>query len=435
MSLIFESNGQLNDWTAANGIEIVDAGQPLLSYDPDISGKGVRLPPIRAVTDFISRHISTLPFKVYQRAADGDRQRDRDSPLAQLIDNPTGNPAVPANRFWAQLLEDGLLADRFLAIHIIDTNGAARLKRIPPRRWSIIADIYDEPTGVKITDGDGMPHEYSIQDDDLLIDIGYAYAGAKGDPQIRRLDEILAEYQASIEYRAAINQHGLQAPFVIERDKPWPDKASHDRFARGVKEFTRGGGSAGGGLLLEDGMKANKLDGFKPIDVNDLDARDKIKIDIANAYGIPAEILGIRQGNFSNLSAFKQMLYAISLKPYIVAFEQSLNACLRDRLQTYDKGRYIEIDLDGQLRGDPEAQYGAFSTATGRPFMTTGEARERLNLNKLPNTNELVTPLNVLVGGQTSPQDGTTTSRGKPPQEEAPDDNQDDQNASESADQ
>ena len=42
--LYFEHNGLLNDWTAANNIEVVDAGQPLLSYDAEPDGHGVKAP-------------------------------------------------------------------------------------------------------------------------------------------------------------------------------------------------------------------------------------------------------------------------------------------------------------------------------------------------------------------------------------------------------
>ena len=54
------------------------------------------------------------------------------------------------------------------------------------------------------------------------------------------------------------------------------------------------------------------------------------------------------------------------------------------------------------------------STATGRPFMTTNEIRARMNLPPVAGGDELVTPLNVLVGGQTSPQDGETEGRSGP---------------------
>lgn len=244
------------------------------------------------------------------------------------------------------------------------------------------------------------------------MNVGYAFASGKGEPKRHRLREILDEYDASLKYRAEVNQHGIRSPIVIERDKPWPNGDARERFQRGMKAFTGGGSGAGGGMLLDDGMKATTLNGFKPIDVDDLNARDKVKIDVANAYGIPPEIIGIREGNFSNLAAFKQMLYGTYLDPYIVQFEQTLNLCLRDRLQTYDKGLYLEFDRDAQLRGDPEAQYKALVTATGRPIFTTNEARELLNKRKLKEGNGLVTPLNVLIGGQTSPNDGQTESRG-----------------------
>ncbi|QOL59165.1 phage portal protein [Bifidobacterium longum subsp. longum] len=86
---------------------------------------------------------------------------------------------------------------------------------------------------------------------------------------------------------------------------------------------------------------------------------------------------------------------------------------LRDRLQTYDKGLYLEFDRDAQLRGDPEAQYKALVTATGRPIFTTNEARELLN-NENSRRHGLVTPLNVLIGGQTSPNDGKPKAEATP---------------------
>ena len=409
--LYFEHNGLLNDWTAANNIEVVDAGQPLLSYDAEPDGHGVKSHPLREVTDFIARMISSLPLKVYKREPDGGRSRVREGPLAMLVANPSGNPAIPPSMFWYALIQDGLLADRYLAI-IDQTANGLRLKRIPARRWRPTVDDFDEPTGAKVWIDPANPARFDIHTDGIIMNVGYAFASGKGEPKRRRLREILEEYDASLKYRAEVNRHGIRSPLVIERDKPWPDATSRERFQRGMKQFTSGQSGAGGGMLLDDGMHATALNGFKPIDVDDLNARDKVKIDVANAYDIPPEIIGIREGNFSNLTAFKQMLYGTYLDPYIVSLEQTLNLCLRDRLQIYDKGVYLEFDRDAQLRGDPEAQYKALVTATGRPIFTTNEARELLNKTKLDEGEGLVTPLNVLIGGQTSPNDGQTESRG-----------------------
>lgn len=171
-------------------------------------------------------------------------------------------------------------------------------------------------------------------------------------------------------------------------------------------------------------MSIESLSMFKPIDVDDLAARDKVKIDVANAYGIPPELMGLREGNFSNVESLRRMLFGTYLRPYISAFEQAINRGLRAYA---DAGEYVEFDLDAQLRGNPEAQYAAMSTATGRPFMTTNEIRARMNLPPVEGGDELITPLNVLVGGQTSPQDGQTAGRNGPntTQEEEPSATQD----------
>lgn len=414
---LFETNGQLGAWLESSDVTIADPPAGLFDYDPNaLEPTGVESHPLREVVDFIATHIASLPLKVYKRLPDGGRERVRTGPLADLLANPSGNPAISPYAFWLSLITDGLLADRYLAVQVEGHDGAPHLKRIPPRRWSVTSDDFDEITGAKVQIA-GQTSKYDIHKDTILLGVGYSYAGAKGSPKRARLKDVLNEYEASVEYRRNVNKRGIQAPLVIERDRPWPDEQSAQRFRQSMRAFVNGGASTGGGMLLEDGMKANQLASFKPIDVADLDARDKVKIDVANAYGVPPELLGIREGNFSNLTAFKNMLYGTYLDPYIVAFEQSLNWCLRDRIYTCDKGVYIEFDREGQLRGDPIAQYQALSTATGRPFLTTNEARELLNKPNLPEGDGLVTPLNVLVGGQTSPQDGMTESRGTPVQD------------------
>ena len=93
--------------------------------------------------------------------------------------------------------------------------------------------------------------------------------------------------------------------------------------------------------------------------------------------------------------------------PYIVQFEQALNMTLP--AITGQAYAWIEANVDAKLRGTFSEQYQALSTATGRPFMTTNEARRLLNRPQVPEGDQLVTPLNVSEGGQPSPQDGGRT--------------------------
>lgn len=211
------------------------------------------------------------------------------------------------------------------------------------------------------------------------------------------------------EYRRAIAKNGGQIPAYISRPKemPWLSQEAQDEFVQGMRNYKAGGNLAGGWPLLNDGMEIKTVDAFKPIDMQDIDARDKIRIDVANAFHIAPENLGFRSGTNSNIASFKEQMWNVELMPYIVAFEQSLNLLLPDALGQPDA--YIEANVDAKLRGTFSEQYQALSTATGRSFMTTNEARRILNYPKVEGGDDLVTPLNVATGGQPSPQDGGRT--------------------------
>lgn len=152
-------------------------------------------------------------------------------------------------------------------------------------------------------------------------------------------------------------------------------------------------------------MTLKEVSSFRPRDTLDLDGRRLTDIEVASAYYIAPELIGAREGTFSNIKAFKEMLYGPNLGPYYVAWQQALNASLVPKLAP-GEGVYIEASIEAKMRGSFEEQIDYLSTAVGAPFMTRNEARPRLNLPKVEGGDELITPLNVLLGGQASPQDG-----------------------------
>jgi hypothetical protein len=76
---------------------------------------------------------------------------------------------------------------------------------------------------------------------------------------------------------------------------------------------------------------------------------------------------------------------------------------------------YVEFNIAEKLQGDFEEQIKALQSAVGRPWMTANEARAKQNMRSLAgDADELVTPLNVMVGGQASPRDADpSTSSGQ----------------------
>ena len=410
MGRVFQSLGELGEYVGQTGIEIVDAGVPLTEWNADATyGPAWRnQPSVRKVVGFVARNLSSTPIHAFERKADDSRERLRDGDLAQLLRRPSRAAGLTPMRFWESMLIDGLLHDKYVA-RLVEHADGHELIRVPARRVRFENDGLDRIGAVIITGADGKRVEQDPKD--FLIDVGYAERGTNGTSPLRTLRDILDEYKEAIAYRRQVHKNGGRFPGGITRPKPFSSDVARTRFESMMRSFTRGGENAGGMPVFEDGETFTSLGGFKPRDMEDLAGRKLTDIEVCTAYYIAPEILGIREGTFSNVQAFKQMLWGPNLGPYIAAWEQGLNSFLVPRLAPQGD-IYVEAAVEAKLRGSFEEEAAVLSTAAGAPWMTRDEVRARKNLPRIEGGDQLVTPLNVLIGGQSSPQDGVTSGGG-----------------------
>lgn len=368
---------------------------------------------VRTVTDFISSNIASLPFKAYRRKANGDREEASGSMLSRLLTHPSDVPGVTRYALFRSLLLDDLLCDRSLALITYGHDGNLSIRRVAPRNFSVDSNSNDETVGVTVT-MDGHTTHLGLPSSAVMLSTGYATNGTAS-PIPDTIMPLLDESRAMSEYRRNVAKNGGRIPMYAYRPKemsPW-DPDDYDDFVQYMRNYTRGGGLEGGIPTLYDGMELRTIDAFKPVDMADIDARREIAVEVANAYRISPENLGIRTGTKSNIAEYKEQLWSVELMPYIVKFEQTLNATLPEVCN--EPNLYVEANVDAKLRGSLDTQYQALSTATGRAFMTTNEARRLINRPAVEGGDELVTPLNVLTGNQPSPQDGGRTQAAQQP--------------------
>lgn len=365
---------------------------------------------VRTVVDFVAQKIASLPFHAYRLDASGDHVRDTAGELARLVADPSIVPCETRYRLFHSLVCDTMLSDRFCCLLALDSGYDWRLRRVPPADFSVDYNALGEPMRVTVTLPTGT-QTYDLPDERVVLSLGFGGDCGMPFPVTDALRPLLDEARELAAYRRAVARNGGRVPAWVSRPKDapkWASEKARDEFVQGMRAYRRGGGSEGGWPLLEDGMELHVLDAFKPVDVADLDARDKINVQVCNAYHISPENVGFRTGNKSSIQAYKEQLWNVELRPYIVAFEQVLNKALPRALG--EEGSWVEANLDAQLRGTTSEQYQALSTATGRPFMATDEARRILSLPTLgEGYDRPITPLNVTEGGQPSPQDGGRT--------------------------
>src|SRR5690606_16423800 len=112
----------------------------------------------------------------------------------------------------------------------------------------------------------------------------------------------------------------------------------------------------------------------------------------------------------------RNAFYADVLPPITQSLASQLDFSLLDR-EYAEPDHYFEFDLNEKLRGEPEQRFAASTSAVGRPWLTANEARSMENRPPLDGGDDLVTPLNVLVGGVPAPNVMPPQNPNGPPQD------------------
>ena len=362
-------------------------------------------PALRSVISFLADNVAGLPLKCYIRQPDGGRVRDRDSALAKVLAHPnnwsTGHELIRAT------VSEYLLHDKALWLTLPDNTESGWTVAVVPSRW-VTVKTYDGLVAdhVKVRPDNGT--ETNIDIDDCLLFLGWSpYGTAYATSRIDALKDVLKEQIAAWNFRNGIWRNQGRVTQWISRpaDTPWGDGAK-DRFATSWKNKFAGneGTDTGGTPLLEDGMRLETVT-FNAREAQWVEATRLSREDVCAVYHVnPGLIYHTDATTYASAKDNARALYADTLQPMLDMIEERINTFLVPRLGL-DSTHYCEFDLSAKLQGSFEEQAAVMSSAVGAPWMTRNEARQMRNLPTVEGGDELVTPLNVLIGGQASPTD------------------------------
>jgi len=366
-------------------------------------------PNVRTCVDFIARNIAQLGLHVYRRVSDVDRERLRDHSLARVIERP--NPYTTRYRMISETMSD--LGVYFNAYWLKIPGEPLQLLRIPPPYVTVRGGLF--PTLYEITVGG---KRYERLPKDVVHFRGYnAESCVLGLSPLETLRRVLAEEHAMGEYREYFWRNSARMNGIIERPAGAPEwsEAARARFKAEFESLYAGGENSGRTAILEEGMTWKQVS-FSAQESEYLLGRKLTREECARAYHIPLPMVGILDhATFSNIKEQHKNLYQDCLGPWLAMLEEEIDLQLLPEFEDID-GVYVEFNIAEKLQGSFEEQTQSLQAAVGRPWMTANEARARLNMPHLEgDANELVTPLNVLVGGQASPRDSVPEERVREP--------------------
>lgn len=362
---------------------------------------------LQAVVNFLSNSIAQLPLKVYRRAGENDRERDRESAAAKTLYKP--NEDQTAFEFIRAIAIEYFVFGCVYVWVLPDPDSESGYQlRIIPSDWvsETNGGSAYAPASIRVSADNGV--YVDIPRSEFVTFKTYSPGSPAGYiSPISGLRQTLTEQIEAGKFRKELWHSSGRLNAQITRPKdvaPWDDETKK-KFITAFREAWGSGGSKAGAIpLLEDGME------IKPFSTSFKEQQwaESIKLSretVAAAYGVnPSLIWHTDTQTYASSKDNARALYAECLGPVLQMLQQRINSFLFPMLGA-DPTLYAEFDLTEKLKGNFEERAAILQSATGGPWMTRNEARADNNLPPIEGGDELIVPLNVVEGGQASPTD------------------------------
>lgn len=369
-------------------------------------------PHLRTVVDFRARNIAQLGVQLFK--SDGDeRSRVRGTPAAKVLKRP--NSYMTGYDLIYDLVATRSLYDTAYWV-ILPGDAGTEIHPFSPAWVTPRAESLVGPRTYRLQ----MPGTSTYVD--LPPEKVVEFRGWTPIPSlstsspVETLRMTLEEQFASRKHRLQLWRRNGRVGSYIHRPKDAPswDNTARKRFMDMYKAFTGNDGEKAGGVpMLEDGMEIKRV-GFTSADEQWAESVRLSLETVAQVFQLNPVVVGSSEGaSYNTVRELHRAIYRTMLGADIRQIEERITAFVLPLLGA-DDSEFVKLNVESMLRGSFEEQASVLSTSVGAPWMTRDEARA---LQDMPALDEgqgagVVTPLNVLIGGQASPQDGLTSGGG-----------------------
>lgn len=362
---------------------------------------------LHAVVSFLADSVAQLPLKVYVRDEEAARRRDRDSVAAKLLWRP--NADQTAYEFINALTVELLLMGCAVMWLLPDPDSESGYQlRIIPREWIVDTERATNyaPDVLKVHTGSGQ--FVNIPRTEFVQFRMYAPGNPGGyQSPIAALRQTLREQIEADRFRTQIYRSSGRFNAYITRPKdvqPWDDETKRKWLTAFREGWGQDGSNSGKMPLLEDGMEIKPYQ-FNAKEAQYAETKQLSREDVAAAFHVnPSLIWHTTTQTYASAKDNARALYADCLGPTLQMLQQRINSFLLPMIGA-DPRTYVEFDLTEKLKGSFEERATILQSAVGSPWLTRNEARADNNLPPIEGGDDLIVPLNVVTGGQASPQD------------------------------
>lgn len=334
---------------------------------------------------YISESVAGLPVHTF-RDANGTRTRRADAPwLRRPDDEDTWHG-------WAEFTMMSLLhKGNAYSFKIRNPLGqVVGLRKLHPDR---VRPGRSPSTGRKVFEIDGRT-DVAFTSREILHIPGLSYDGVVGLNPIQTLSEPLGNVAAADSYAGAAFGNGdhvrayLSVPKILTEPEAERMQALWQKMHRGLVTAHE--------LAVLGGGAEYKTIGLDPQQTQLLETRKFGVDEVARILRLPPhKLYDLERATFSNIE--HQSIEAVTdgIRPWV----QRIEAWVNIDPDLLPARNFIELELEGMLRGDTKSRFEAYSVGIAGGFLMPAEPRRKENLPYIEGSEFLQRPLNMTTYG------------------------------------
>jgi HK97 family phage portal protein len=343
----------------------------------------------------LSQSIGPLPFGIFERAADGSKQRRDQHPLMRCLMDP--NPETTSTEFFGQMVFDLASEGNFYAeIRGGVLGPVSEMWRLEPA----CVTVQRLPDGSKRFEVREGATTRRLVDDEVwhIKAFPHVDGGLKGMSPIHAGREAIGAAIALQDYAARFFANDATPPFVIEHPTNFKDDDSKTNFLTALKRWWGGARRHSPGVL-EYGMKLNRV-GVNNEEAQFLETRKELAYEIARLWRMPPHKVGMLERATNNNIEHQSLEFVTdTLLPWIGLIEKSVRKYLIINSERF----FFEFNVAGLLRGDMKARYEAYAQGRQWGWLSVNDIRKLENMNPIRNGDAYLQPLNMVPAGSAPP--------------------------------
>lgn len=332
----------------------------------------------------IAQSVASIPLLVQ----DGQGRDLVAHPLLRLLTQP--NPTMSKMAFIETIISQQLIAGNAY-IEAVRGDGGQ-----PPRElWPL------RPDRMKIiAGGSGLPMAYEYgaggktvrwpadpvtgQSDILHLKSFHPIDDWYGQGPLEAALLSIDQHNEASQWNQSLLQNAARpSGALVYAPKDGPNQLSDTQFTRLKQELheqMEGANNAGRPLLLEGGLEWRAMS-LSPTDMDWKQGRDAVARDIALAFGVPAQLIGLPDAQtYANLREARLSFYEETVLPLAFALRDALSGWV---LPMFGDDLTLALDLD-EVSALALRREALWSKVAEADFLTTAEKRQALGYSAQP---------------------------------------------------